>query len=69
MSGKYFFSWLTSTSILGLACPEVFYSIKAFHDSTDFAAIKEGYYLGNLFAEPKILIKGPDLPHWNLKKR
>jgi putative glutathione S-transferase len=45
------------------------YSIKAFRDSTDFAAIKEGYYLGNLFMEPKILVKGPDLSHWNLKKK
>ncbi|MDR2369973.1 MAG: glutathione S-transferase C-terminal domain-containing protein [Treponema sp.] len=45
------------------------YSIKAFRDSTDFAAIKEGYYLGNLFVEPKILIKGPDLSHWGRRKK
>jgi putative glutathione S-transferase len=40
------------------------YKLKAFRSSTDFDAVKEGYYLGNLFMEPKILIRGPDLSHW-----
>jgi putative glutathione S-transferase len=41
------------------------YAIPAFRQTTSFDAIKRGYYLGNLFDEPKILFKGPDLSHWN----
>jgi putative glutathione S-transferase len=41
------------------------YRIDEFRRATDFDAVRRGYYLGNLFREPKILFRGPDLSYWN----
>ncbi|HIT88951.1 MAG TPA: glutathione S-transferase C-terminal domain-containing protein [Candidatus Merdenecus merdavium] len=42
------------------------YSIPAFHDTTDFKAIKMGYQLGDISSNPfQLLAKGPDESVWN----